>query len=201
MFVSYDGRHWKGHRAGEGTVTTVCVIGLGNVFLGDDGFGPLAIETFRCEYECPPGVEVLDLGTPGLDLAPYLYDKELVIVVDAVHSDTAIGTLSIFHEEDFLSHRAKLRITGHDPGLWDSLAHLRLAGHAPSELIVLGLNPEACEFAEGFSKTVWSMASRCAAMIARSLCERGVACVPRLHRAVPNLWWLPLDQSDGHAAA
>jgi len=61
----------------------VSVIGLGNVFLGDDGFGPLAVETFRCQYECGPEVEVLDLGTPGLDLAPYLYGRELVVIVDA----------------------------------------------------------------------------------------------------------------------
>jgi hydrogenase maturation protease len=172
----------------------VSVIGLGNVFLGDDGFGPLAIETFRCQYEHPSNVEVLDLGTPGLDLAPYLYDKKLIIVVDTVHSDTAIGTLSIFHEDDFLSHRAKLRITGHDPGLWDSLAHLRLAGHAPSELIVLGVNPESCEFAEQISEEISSTASSAAAMIAQSLIERGIECVLRQPATIPNLWWRRMGQ-------
>jgi len=60
------------------------VIGLGNVFLGDDGFGPLAVETFRSQFAYGPEVEVLDLGTPGLDLAPYLYDRKLVVIVDAV---------------------------------------------------------------------------------------------------------------------
>jgi hydrogenase maturation protease len=179
----------------------VSVVGLGNVFLGDDGFGPLAIETFRCEYECPSNVEVLDLGTPGLDLAPYLYDKQLVIVVDTVHSDTAIGTLSIFHEEDFLSHRAKLRITGHDPGLWDSLAHLRLAGHAPSELIILGVNPEGCEFAERISETVWSTASCASAMIADSLIERGIGCALRQPAATPNFWWLRAGHVERSAVA
>jgi hydrogenase maturation protease len=171
-------------------MSSVSIVGLGNVFLGDDGFGPLAIETFRCEYEYPSSVEVLDLGTPGLNLAPYLYDKQLVIVVDTVHSDTPIGALSIFHEEDFLSHRAKLRITGHDPGLWDSLAHLRLAAHAPSELIVLGINPESCEFAEAISQQVSSTASCAAAMIAQSLAERGIDCAPRQPACEPNLWWL-----------
>lgn len=181
-------------------MSLISIIGLGNVFLGDDGFGPLAIETFRCEYECASSVEVLDLGTPGLDLAPYLYDKQLVIVVDAVHSDTAIGALSIFHEQDFLSQRAKLRITGHDPGLWDSLAHLRLAGHAPSELIILGSNPESCEFAERISKEVWITASRAAAMIAQSLIERGIGCVLRQPPAEPNLWWLRIGEFEGLTA-
>jgi hydrogenase maturation protease len=182
-------------------VIQVSVIGLGNVFLGDDGFGPLAVETFRCEYECPSNVEVLDLGTPGLDLAPYLYDKQLVILVDTVHSDTAIGTLSIFQEDDFISHKAKLRITGHDPGLWDSLAHLRLAGHAPSELIIIGVNPEACEFAEQISEEVWSTASRAATMIARTLVDHGIECVVRQPADMPNLWWLRMGDVERSAVA
>jgi hydrogenase maturation protease len=179
----------------------VCVIGLGNVFLGDDGFGPLAVEIFRCEYDCAAEVEILDLGTPGLDLAPYLYDKALVIVVDTVHSDSATGALSIFCEDDFLSQKAKLRITGHDPGLWDSLAHLRLAGHAPAELIVVGVNPEACEFAERMRETVSDAASRASGKIAESLRERGVACRRRQPAAVPNLWWMGAGDSQGYAAA
>jgi hydrogenase maturation protease len=182
-------------------VSTVSVIGLGNVFLGDDGFGPLAIETFRCEYECSSEVEVLDLGTPGLDLAPYLYDRAFVIVVDAVHADCLAGTLSIFHEDDFGSQRARLRITGHDPGLWESLAHLRLAGHAPAELMILGVNPESCEFAEGISDKISSTASRAAAMIAQSLVERGIACVPRRTPVPPDLWWLRMGHVAGSAAA
>jgi hydrogenase maturation protease len=182
-------------------MSTVSVIGLGNVFLGDDGFGPLAIETFRCGYECPSRVEIQDLGTPGLDLAPYLYDKELVIVVDAVHSDSAIGTLSIFHEEDFLSLKAKLRITGHDPGLWDSLAHLRLAGHAPSEVIILGVNPESCEFAEQISEEIRSTASRAAAMIAQSLVEHGIDCILRQPAAALDLWWLRMADIERFAMA
>jgi hydrogenase maturation protease len=180
---------------------TVLVVGLGNVFLGDDGFGPLAIETFRCAYEYASYVEVLDLGTPGLDLAPYLYDRQLVVVVDAVHSDTTIGALSIFHEEDFLSHRAKLRITGHDPGLWDSLAHLRLAGHAPSDLIVIGVNPASCEFSEQISKQVFGSASDAAALIAHSLCEHGIACILREAARTPNLWWLPIEHLEESTAA
>ena len=51
-------------------VPRVSVIGLGNILLGDDGFGPCAVEMFRCKYECGPDVEILDLGTPGVDLAP-----------------------------------------------------------------------------------------------------------------------------------
>jgi len=180
---------------------SVSIIGLGNVFLGDDGFGPLVIETFRCGYECDETVDLLDLGTPGLDLAPYLYGKDLVLIVDAVHSAMAPGTVSFFREEDFVSSRAKLRITGHDPGLWESLAHLRLAGRAPSELIVLGVTPESCTFAEGISQRMLDIASEASATIAKLIVDRGVACRPRSKAATPNLWWLPIAELQGITAA
>jgi len=95
----------------------VCVIGLGNVLMGDDGFGSLAVEKFRCEYECGSNVEILDLGTPGLDLAPYLYGTDVVIIADAVHAhkEEKPGTLCIYCEADLLTQRAQLRLTAHDP--------------------------------------------------------------------------------------
>ena len=170
---------------------SVSIIGLGNVFLGDDGFGPLGVEIFRCRYECSSNVEVLDLGTPGLDLAPYLYGRELVVIIDAVHTN-APGTVSMFCEDDFVSNRAKLRITGHDPGLWETLTHLRLAESAPSELIVIGVNPEACRFGVGVSDGMLSLASEAAETIAQLLVRRGVACIRRQAPEVLNLWWLPL---------
>ncbi|HEY0306646.1 MAG TPA: hydrogenase maturation protease [Acidobacteriaceae bacterium] len=177
-------------------LSQVAVIGLGNVFLGDDGFGPLAIEMFRCEYECEASVEVSDLGTPGLDLAPYLYDRELVVIVDAVQAGLEPGTLSVFREDDFVSSRAKLRITGHDPGLWEALAHLRMAGHAPSELVVIGMTPASCRFGEGINASVMASALEAATAIARLLTQRGVACQQRTSAVQPDLWWQPLLRAD-----
>lgn len=179
----------------------IIVIGLGNVFLSDDGFGPLAVEIFRCAYEYEADVEVEDLGTPGLDLAPYLYDRRLVVVVDAVHTDLAPGTLSLLSEEDFMSSHAKLRITGHDPGLWDSLAHLRLAGGAPEKLIVIGLTPESCDFGGEFHAKTLARAEEAARMIAEVLAEHG--CVTKLRSTPqrPNLWWLPVSLPDSLAMA
>ncbi len=172
----------------------VSVIGLGNVFLGDDGFGPLVVETFRCEYACGPDVDVLDLGTPGMDLAPYLYNRDLVVIIDAVHSDAPKGALSIFYEADFVSDRARLRITSHDPGLWEALAHLRLADRAPTDLIVVGVTPESSIFAEAISPALLRTASLASAIVARLLLDRNVACSRRPAAAQPNLWWSPLPE-------
>jgi hydrogenase maturation protease len=181
--------------------SAVSIIGLGNVFLGDDGFGPLAVETFRCQYHCGSDVEVLDLGTPGLDLAPYLQGRRLVIILDAVHSNLQPGTVSVFCEDDFISSRACLRITGHDPGLWDTLTHLRLADCGPSELIVIGAAPEWCTFGDGPSQDMLNLAGEAAASIALVLTLRGIPCIHRDVGPQPNLWWLPLTHNESRSAA
>jgi hydrogenase maturation protease len=177
------------------------VIGLGNVFLGDDGFGPLIVETFRCHYAYGPDVEVLDLGTPGLDLAPYLYGRELVVIVDTVHANLPPRTVSVFCEEDFASSRACLRITGHDPGLWETLAHLRLADCGPSELIVIGATPESCAFGDALSHGILNLADEAAAAIAMALSLRGFICTRRDIAAQPNLWWLPFAGHENQSQA
>ena len=172
------------------TPKRVCVIGLGNVLMGDDGFGPLAVERFRCDYECGWNVEILDLGTPGLDLAPYLFGADLVVIADAVQADEKPGTLSIYCEADLLARRAQLRLTDHDPGLQESLAHLRLSGETPSELIIVGVVPESCDFGTGISPSVLSACSVAVDNIARLLVERGINCSRRHAPLQPNLWWL-----------
>lgn len=172
------------------TPKRIRVIGLGNVLMGDDGFGPLTVERFHCEYECGLNVEVIDLGTPGLDLAPYLHATDLVVIADAVHSLEKPGALCIYCEDDLLTHRAQLRLTAHDPGLVESLAHLRLAGEIPSELIIVGVVPESCEFGKPISPAVFSASSIAVEKIAGLLVERSVSCFRRPAALPPNLWWL-----------
>jgi hydrogenase maturation protease len=177
-----------------------CIIGLGNVLLGDDGFGPLAVEMFRCQYECGSNVQILDLGTPGLDLAPYLYGTDLVVIVDAVHADEKPGTLCIYREADLLSRRAQLHLTAHDPGVQESLAQLRLAGHAPSEVVIIGVVPESCGLGKDVSPSVLNASSVASDNIARLLVERAIDCRRRHAPIQPNLWWLSGDRPESVAS-
>jgi hydrogenase maturation protease len=158
--------------------------------MGDDGFGPLAVELFRCRYECGQEVEIVDLGTPGLDFALYLYGGDLVVIVDAVHADEKPGTLRIYSEIDFLAGRSQLRLTAHDSGLQESLAQLKLLGQAPSELIVIGVIPKSCSFGKGVSPAVLRTASVAVDTIARLLTEHDVRCCRRHARVRANAWWL-----------
>ena len=170
----------------------IAVVGLGNDLLGDDGFGPLAVEMFRRLYECDSNVEILDLGTPGLDLAPYLYDTDLVVIADAIypHKEEKPGTLRVYCEDDLGSSYAQLRLTSHDPGVQESLAQLRLAGHAPSEVIVVGVVPESCGLGKGISPSVLNTCLVAVDTIARLLVERSIDCRRRHDPVLSSLWWL-----------
>ncbi len=174
---------------------SIRVVGIGDVLMGDDGFGPLAVEMFRCKYECGSNVEILDLGTPGLDLALYLYAADLVVIADAVNAQEKPGTLCIYCEDDIVARRAQLRLTAHDPGVRESLALLKLAGHGPSELIIIGVVPESCDLGKGFSASMLSTLPVAIDNIARLLIARGIDCRRRHAPVQPNLWWL----SDEHS--
>src|SRR4028118_173411 len=70
----------------------VLVAGIGNIFLGDDGFG---VEVVRrlAERPLPGGVEVKDFGIRGMDLAYALQDDYgLVVFVDATSRGGEPGT-------------------------------------------------------------------------------------------------------------
>jgi hydrogenase maturation protease len=73
----------------------ILVAGIGNIFLGDDGFG---VEVVRhlLRRVIPTDVRVVDFGVRGLDLAYALQDGyETTILVDAFPHGQAPGTVSI----------------------------------------------------------------------------------------------------------
>jgi hydrogenase maturation protease len=124
------------------TLPTTYVLGLGNVLMGDDGFGPAVVRAFHAHYVVGPGIEVVDLGTPGLDLAPWLADAEHVILVDTVKSKEPAGTLLVYDKHDVLRHPPAARIGPHDPGVKQALLALEFAGRGPRALTLIGVVPQ-----------------------------------------------------------
>lgn len=73
--------------------------GIGNIFLGDDGFGVEVIRRFA-ERPRRDGVQIADFGIRSLDLAYALLDDyEQVILVDAVPRGRPPGTLTVIEPE------------------------------------------------------------------------------------------------------
>ncbi|HET6551710.1 MAG TPA: hydrogenase maturation protease [Solirubrobacter sp.] len=118
----------------------VLVAGIGNVFMGDDGFG---VEVARRLAERPvrPGVEVRDFGIRGMDLVYALQDYDVAIFVDATPRGAAPGTLHVIEPE--LSDEVSLDTHGMDPVRVLGLA--RELGPVPERLLVVGCEPAGDE--------------------------------------------------------
>lgn len=124
--------------------TDVLVLGLGNVLLSDDGLGPAALERLERRYACPAGVRMEDGGTLGLALLDLVADARRVILVDAVASDEAPGTLVRLHGDEVLG-AVRDRLSPHQVGVADLLAAARLIGRYPGAVTLLGLVPASFE--------------------------------------------------------
>jgi hydrogenase maturation protease len=70
----------------------VLVAGIGNLFLGDDGFGPEVVRRLAKQRALPPGVRVIDYGIRGMHLAYDLLDPyDALVLVDALPAAGATG--------------------------------------------------------------------------------------------------------------
>jgi hydrogenase maturation protease len=77
------------------TSKKILIAGIGNIFLGDDGFGVEVAERLA-RRPFPGGVRVADFGIRGFDLAYALMEGyEFTILVDAYPGEAAPGSLSV----------------------------------------------------------------------------------------------------------
>jgi hydrogenase maturation protease len=135
--------------------TRLLVLGLGNVLLSDDGVGPAALALLRRHHRPPVGTLVLDGGTLGLALLPYIEDAESVLLVDAVMADAPVGTLVRLDGND-VGPAVATRLSPHQVGVADLLEGARWHERQPPQLTLLGLVPESLELGIGLSPDVAS---------------------------------------------
>jgi hydrogenase maturation protease len=129
------------------------ILGLGNVLLEDDGVGGAAVSLLLDRFEPPAGVRVLDGGTLGLSLLPYLESANAVILVDAVRADGAPGTLVRLDGDD-VAPAVATRLSPHQVGVADLLDGARWLGRYPDRVVLLGLVPASMDLSVGLSPPV-----------------------------------------------
>jgi hydrogenase maturation protease len=123
----------------EQSAARVLVAGIGNVFLGDDGFG-VEVAARLAGRRLPEGVHVADFGIRGMDLAYALQDGyDAAIFVDAVPRGEAPGTLFVI-EPDLDTGTAVPEAHGMDPV--KVLALARELGGPPERVLVVGCEPK-----------------------------------------------------------
>ncbi|MCI4676681.1 hydrogenase maturation protease [Candidatus Mycolicibacterium alkanivorans] len=114
----------------------ILIAGVGNIFLGDDGFGPEVIRRLEDRFG-DDTVRVTDYGIGGMHLAyDLLEDWSALILVDALPNRGSPGLLHVFDaDHESLGATSALDAHAMDPGT--VFASLRaLGGIAPRTIVV-----------------------------------------------------------------
>ena len=159
----------------------VLVAGIGNVFLGDDGFG---VEVARrlMRAAVPPDVTVVDVGIRALHLAYELLDPpDLLLIVDAVSRGQPPGTLYLIDIDARPEARADAEadacivgdMLGDAHGITVSsvLATLRALGGTPPRTRLVGCEPAFVGAAMELSPIVAASVPRAVTMVREALRE------------------------------
>jgi hydrogenase maturation protease len=102
------------------------VLGLGNVLHADDGAGAQVIQRLREDARVPQEVSLVEGGTLGLELLPYVWDCANLIVIDAVDVGEVPGTVVRMSGEELNSLPGYSSV--HQLGVSDLLVALRVLG-------------------------------------------------------------------------
>jgi hydrogenase maturation protease len=117
----------------------ILIAGIGNIFLGDDGFG-VAVAHRLARRALAPGVEVADFGIRGMDLAYALQaGYEAVVFVDTAPRGERAGTVSVL-EPALDEDEVAIDTHGMDPVRVLALA--RALGRVPPRVLVVACEPE-----------------------------------------------------------
>lgn len=147
----------------------VLVAGIGNIFLGDDGFGVEVIKELE-QTELPEWVQIADYGIAGMHLAyDLLGGYDTTILLDATPHGAAPGTLSLIEADtEDLASAPAIDAHGMQPEAVFRL--LRLLGGDAGRVLIVGCEPGCLDGGIGLSPEV-------------------AAAIPAAVRAVSELAW------------
>jgi hydrogenase maturation protease len=153
------------------------VLGIGNTILTDEAAGVRAVEALERGWRLPENVLTIDGGTSGMEMIEDLSNLDFLIVLDAVKTGAAPGTVvKISGDEIPVFFRSKL--SPHQIALPDVLASLELLDAMPGEIVVLGVEFISLELGMEMTPTVAEKVPVLAAMAAAELVSRGYLLEP-----------------------
>jgi hydrogenase maturation protease len=116
----------------------ILIAGIGNIFLGDDGFGPEVLRHVCDRLDGSEGLRVTDYGIGGMHLAyDLLEDWDALVLVDAIPNRGSAGTVHVF-EADHGSPDSPAGLDAHGMDPATVFASLRALGGTPPRTIVVG---------------------------------------------------------------
>ena len=154
----------------------VLVAGVGNIFRGDDGFGPAVVRQLE-QTPLPEDVTLRDFGIRGIHLAYELVDGyDLLVLVDAVDRQAAPGSLFVIEPDlsdagEAAGEAAGSMLDAHDLAPQAVLSLVPVLGGRLGRVLVVGCQPESVADGMGLSAPVAAGLDEAAALVRRLVGE------------------------------
>ncbi|MEZ5798346.1 MAG: HyaD/HybD family hydrogenase maturation endopeptidase [Paracoccaceae bacterium] len=123
----------------------VLILGIGNVLWADEGFGVRCVEAMAEAHSLPPDVRLLDGGTQGLYLLPFLEQADALLVFDAIDYGLPPGTMKVVRDDEVPAFMGAKKMSLHQTGFQDVIATATLMGCRPPEMVLIGCQPVELE--------------------------------------------------------
>ncbi|MCB1890274.1 MAG: HyaD/HybD family hydrogenase maturation endopeptidase [Rhodocyclaceae bacterium] len=162
----------------------VLILGIGNLLWADEGFGIRCAEALAASYELPESVTVMDGGTQGLYLLPYVTEATHLLVFDAIDYGLPPGTMKLVRDDEVPRFMGAKKMSLHQTGFQEVIASAALVEGLPAEMVLIGVQPAELEDFGG------------------SLREPVRACLPRVLEAAVTVlreWGVDVRPRDGGA--
>ena len=144
----------------------ILVACIGNIFLGDDGFGVEVAQRLmsRKPNRYPEGVQVVDFGIRGIELAYALLDDyDTLVLVDAVPRGGLPGTVYLI-EPDLAGispqqgvEAGRVALDGHSMDPVKVLALAKTLGARPIRTLLVGCEPATIGGGEGYEEMLMGL--------------------------------------------
>ncbi|MDI6724056.1 MAG: hydrogenase maturation protease [Methanobacterium sp.] len=144
----------------------ICVVGFGNLLLGDDGVGIRIIQRLKM-MDLPSQVDIIDAGVYGATLFSLVEKYNKIIVVDAFRSNCDIENILFMKASQIIKEKEKYYFSGHDLSLFDIFSMMKSVHSEKilNNVCILGIRIHKIEESLELSDDVTKSAERAVNMI------------------------------------
>lgn len=126
---------------GDRDVETL-ILGIGNILWADEGFGVRCVEELNARYEFDDNVRLMDGGTQGLFLLPWVSGVSRLLIFDAIDFGLEPGEFRVIRDDDVPQYMGAKKMSMHQTGFQEVLASAQLLREGTQQLALIGVQPE-----------------------------------------------------------
>ncbi len=152
----------------------ITLLGLGSLLMQDEGVGIHAVRYIQENYETS-GLEIIDGGTGGMDLLPFIENRDRLLVVDAANFGQEPGYIGVRRDEE-IPALFGVKASLHHLGLADVLAAAQLMDIAPKEICLIGMQPQTIALGLELTELIQKKLPDLVALTIKQLEDWGVEC-------------------------